>query len=613
MQWGNCTNLAMADSHTQQRSQFRQLVLAQLARSKYGLVLATLCMLGFTLATLLVPWPLKLIFDYVLLAKPMPEHLEWLQQLQQSGTLATLVVLSSSILFIAILRGIFSYYQSFLTAKIGCQMVCTLRSELFSHLQSLSMSFHNRARSGEILNKLTSDTNALKDVFAESLLTIATHALTVLSMFVIMFILDWQLSLIVLATFPLLFIALHGLYKKIRITVRSQRKQEGRIASRVSETLRSVPMIQAYGREQYESERFDQANNLTMQQSIRSARLEAGASRMAEIIAAIGTTVVVLFGSLQVMKGNMSLGDILIFSAYITSIYKPVRHIAKLSTKFSKASVSIERIAEIFAIEPDIKDSPDAIAAPLLKGDIAFEQVSFGYEKQGQLILNDISFRIAAGQKVALVGTSGAGKSTLANLILRLYDPLQGRILIDGVELRHYQRTSLRKQLGIVPQTPVVFGASVRENIAYGKLDATDTEIEQAARQAFAHNFIARLPEGYETIVGEGGGTLSGGQRQRISLARAIIKQPSIFVLDEPTAALDAESEDYIRHMMMDTLAEHTLLLIAHRFSTIKDFDHILVLKAGKIAEQGTHKELVSLGGHYAYLFSRQENKLESA
>ncbi len=598
----------MMNAHDKQHSQFRQLVLAQLLRSKSGLILAILCMLGFTLATLLIPWPLKLIFDYVLLARPLPQALSWLQLLQQTGTLSTLLVLSSSILFIAILRGIFSYYQSYLTAKIGCQMVCTLRSELFSHLQSLSMSFHNRARSGEILSKLTSDTNALKDVFAESLLTIATHVLTVASMFVIMFILNWQLSLIVLVTFPLLFLTLHSLYKKIRITVRSQRKQEGRLASRVSETLRSVSMIQAYGREQYESERFDQTNHLTMQQSIRSARLEAGASRIAEIIAAIGTTLVVLFGSLQVIKGNLTLGDILIFSAYITSIYKPIRNIAKLSTKFSKASVSIERISEIFAIEPDIKDSPDAIAAPPLKGDIIFNQVSFGYAQE-QLILRNISCNIKAGQKVALVGTSGAGKSTLANLILRLYDPQQGQVLIDNVDLRHYQRVSLRKQLGIVPQTPVVFGASIQENIAYGKLDASDAEIEQAARQAFAHDFITRLPDGYDTIVGEGGGTLSGGQRQRISLARAIIKQPSIFVMDEPTASLDAESEDYIRNMILNTLAEHTLLLIAHRFSTIQDFDHILVLKDGQIVEQGTHTELVSLGGHYAYLYSRQKNR----
>lgn len=603
----------MGAQDKKQRSQFRQLVLAQLLRAKHGLTLATLCMVGYTLTTLLVPWPLKLIFDYILLASPIPQHLAWLQTLQQSGTLLALVAISSSILLIAVLRGACSYYQSYLTAKIGYQMVYTLRSELFSHLQRLSLSFHNRARSGEILNKLTSDTNALKDVFAESVLTVATHVLTVFSMFVIMFILNWQLSLIVLATFPVLFIALYGLYKKIRVTVRSQRKQEGRIASRVSETLRSVPMIQAYGREQYERERFDDANSQTMQQSIRSARLEAGASRMAEIIAAIGITIVVLFGSLQVLKGNMTLGDVLIFSAYITSIYKPVRHIAKLSTKFSKASVSIERISEIFAIEPDIEDSPDAIVAPPLRGEIVFDQVGFGYEKHGQAVLRGISFRIAAGQKVALVGSSGAGKSTLANLILRLYDPQQGQILIDGIELRRYRRESLRSQLGIVPQAPVVFGASIRENIAYGKLDASDAEIEQAARQACAHDFIVRLPEGYATVVGEGGSTLSGGQRQRISLARAIIKQPSIFVMDEPTAALDAESEDSIRNTILTTLADHTLLLIAHQFSTIKDFDHILVLKDGLISEQGTHKQLLSNKGHYFHLFSMQENRLESA
>ena len=327
-----------------------QLVVAQLAREKRGLVLATLCMVGYTLTTLLVPWPLKLIFDYVLLEKPLPPQLEWLGTLHQHGTYTVLIAISSSILLIAVLRGDFSYYQTFLTSKIGYKMVYSLRSNLFSHLQGLSISFHNRARSGEILNKLTGDTNALKDVFAESVLVIATHLLTVLGMFVIMFILNWKLSLIVLATFPVLFFALYNLYTRIRITVRTQRKQEGRIASRVSETLRSVPMIQAYGREDYERSRFNDANSETMEQGIHSARLEAAASRLAEIIAAIGTMTVVLFGSLQVIKGHMTLGDVLIFSAYIVSIYKPVRHIAKLSTKFSKASVSIERISDVLYV-----------------------------------------------------------------------------------------------------------------------------------------------------------------------------------------------------------------------------------------------------------------------
>ena len=581
-----------------------QLVVAQLAREKRGLVLATLCMVGYTLTTLLVPWPLKLIFDYVLLEKPLPPQLEWLGTLHQHGTYTVLIAISSSILLIAVLRGVFSYYQTFLTSKIGYKMVYSLRSNLFGHLQDLSISFHNRARSGEILNKLTGDTNALKDVFAESVLVIATHLLTVLGMFVIMFILNWKLSLIVLATFPVLFFALYNLYTRIRITGRTQRKQEGRIASRVSETLRSVPMIQAYGREDYERSRFNDANSETMEQGIHSARLEAAASRLAEIIAAIGTMTVVLFGSLQVIKGHMTLGDVLIFSAYIVSIYKPVRHIAKLSTKFSKASVSIERISEIFAIEPEIRDAPDAIKAPPLQGEIAFDNVGFAFDDK--TVLSDTSFHVAAGEKVALVGASGAGKSTIANLILRLYDPATGNICIDNVDIRHYQRESMRAQIAIVPQIPVIFGTSIKENIAYGKLDATNDEIVEAARKSLAHDYIMQLPDQYETIVGEGGSTLSGGQRQRLSLARAIIKNPAIYIMDEPTAALDAESEMYIRNTIQNALSDKTILLIAHQFSTIKEFDRVLVLKDGYIVEQGTHDQLIAMKGHYYKLYSLQ-------
>ena len=598
-------------SQRDKSTRFRELVLGELGQVKSGLFVATLCMLGYAIATVATPWPLKLIFDHILLDKAAPEFLPLLGDLLSQGVMIALVVLSTCILVIALLRGVFSYFQTYITARIGYLLVFALRCRLFQHLQSLSLSFHNRSRSGEILSKLTNDTAALKDVFAESILTVATHVLIVTSMFTIMMFLNWKLGLIVLATFPVMFFALYTLHKKIKLRARMLRKQEGRIASRVSEIIRDLPTIQAYGRERYESERFDDANSQNMEEGIRTARLEAVGTRLTEIIGAVGTFMVIMFGSVQVINGAMTPGDVLIFGAYITSIYKPIRHLSKLTTKFSKAAVSVERISDIFDIEPDIKDAPNAIDAPRLKGEIVFERVGFGYDTDGKAVLKDISFAIKPGQKVALVGASGAGKSTIANLVLRLYDPSEGNIKIDGIDLRQYRRESLREQIGIVPQSALLFGDTIRENIAYGMLEASDEEIEQAARLSLAHDFITALPKGYDTIIGEAGCTLSGGQRQRISLARALLKQPAILLMDEPTAALDAESEKLVQDAFKQAFANHTTLMIAHNFSAIQGFDHILVLKDGCIIEQGHHDQLLAQRGYYHELFSLQETSYQ--
>ena len=394
-----------------------------------------------------------------------------------------------------------------------------LRWTPFAHLQRLSLSFRNRTRSGEHMTKIVSDTNTLKDVFAESALTASANILTFVGMFTIMFFLDWRLGLVVLATLPLLCGTLYYRYRAAKASSRRQRKREAVIATRISEVMSTVPLVQAFGRERHEQERFEAEGSEFLVENIRNARIEAVATRSVVVISALGTAAVVLVGSLQVLAGRMTPGDLLLFTSYVQSMYRPVRNLARLSNKYSKAIVGAERINGILEVEPEIRDEPDAIEASELKGEVVFEDVSFDYGDDDG-VLKDVSFTIRPGQRVALVGASGAGKSTLVSLILRLYQPQEGSIRMDGVNIRDYKLKSLRRQIGIVLQDSVLFGATIRENVAYGRLDATDEEIEAAARVANAHDFIVRLEDGYDTVLGERGDTLSGGQRQRIAIAR---------------------------------------------------------------------------------------------
>ena len=588
------------------RSRFNQIVLGHLREVRSDLSLGVLCILGSTAMALLAPWPLKLIFDHVLLSKPLPSALGWLAGLFSASHVMALAVLAASIVVISFGTGFFAYFQQFITSRVGYQIVHKLRGELFEHLQRLSLSFHNRARTGELMSKITTDTNTLKDVYAEYLLISFTHTLTVLGMFAVLLLLDWKLGLIVLSLFPVLFLALFHVVRRVKKSARKQRSNEGQLASRVGEMLSAVSLVQAFGRERYERERFDEESAQSMEESIRTARMEAAATRLVEVATAVGTAIVVVFGGLQVLRGEMTPGDLLVFVSYVTNMYKPVKNMARLSARMSKATVSAERIKDILDIEPEIQDAPDAVEARRLRGDIRFENVSFGYET-GKPILNDVSFHIPAGKRVALVGASGAGKSTVANLIIRLYDASAGRVLIDGVDVRGYQRESLRREVGVVLQDTILFGTTIRENLSYGKPEATDEEIEHAARQVHAHDFIAALPNGYDEVLGEGGATISGGQRQRLCLARALVKHPSILIMDEPTSAVDAESEALIRDAVRRVQEDKTMLLIAHQIYSVQDADHILVLKDGRIVEQGTHGELAARGGYYCELFRLDE------
>ncbi|HEY7181043.1 MAG TPA: ABC transporter ATP-binding protein [Blastocatellia bacterium] len=589
----------------QQSPNVREIAGAHLWEMRRSLATALLCIFGFTLTELLAPWPLKIIFDYVLLGKPLPRSLLWLGGLMAQGKTVTVILVSLSIVLIAGGRGLFDYFQLYQTSRVGHHMVHILRRELFSHLQGLSLYFHNRARSGELLNRVTTETEVLKDTFAESVMTASSQLLTVAGMFVIMFLLNWKLALVAMATLPVLFFSLASIYRKLKVTARKQREREGMIAARLSEVLTSVPLVKAYGRESYEQERFDAESAITLEQGIEAERLAAVAMRSLELIKAAGLWVTVLFGALLALRGEMTPGDVLVFTAYLNDMYKPLRNLAKLSTRYSRAMVSVRRIQEIFETEPEGRDGASAFEAPPLKGEIVFDRVSFDYGN-GRKVLDDVSFTIAPGQRVALVGPSGSGKSTIASLLLRFYDARSGEIRIDGVDIRRYSRESLRREIGIVLQDSILFGASIRENIAYGKPEAALEEVVEAARQANAHDFIVSLPEGYGTIIGERGATLSGGQRQRICLARAIIKRPSALILDEPTSAVDAESAALIHDALEQLQQGKTTLVIAHNFTAMEKFDQILVLKNNRVLEHGTHERLLEQKGRYYRLYQRQ-------
>jgi len=590
------------------RTRFRQIFLTHLRQVKGRLLLAALCTVGVTAAELLKPWPLKVILDHGILDKPLPPALRFLQGVVASGRVTLLVEASGSIVLIALGAALLSYFQIFITSSVGYETVYALRRELFAHLQRLSLSFHNRARSGDLLTRIAGDTNTLKDLFADSLLKFSAQFLTIVGMFAVMIAVNWQVGLIALGTMPFLCFSLFHLYRRTKASVKTQKKQESLVASRMSEVLSAIPLVQAFAREDLEVERFDAATAETLRESIRVARLEAAATRSSELITALGTAAAVLFGALQVLRGRMLPGELVLVVSYLTNVYKPIKTLAKLSTDFSKAMASADRISDVLEIEPEIQDRPDAIEVEHLKGEIVFRDVSFDYG-DGKDVLRQVSFGVSPGQRLALVGVSGAGKSTVVSLILRLYEPLEGTILIDGVDIRRYRRESLRRQIGLVLQESILFGATIRENIAYGRPDATLAEIEAAARAANADDFIRELDDGYDTLIGERGATLSGGQRQRIAIARALIRAAPILILDEPMTGLDVESEDKVRQALNRLMAGRTCVMITHDLQSIADADQVLLLEEGRIIGRGTHAELVASSTRYRRLYELDQQQ----
>jgi subfamily B ATP-binding cassette protein MsbA len=581
----------------------RSLSVVRLLRPHWKLLaVAFVAMLVQSAADLLEPWPLKVVFDYVLGSKPMPH---WLAEWMPGDALAVLNVAAAAVIAIAVLGAISSYTEKYLSTTVAKRVGYELRHMLYHHVQRLSLSFYEQRRTGDMVVRLTSDIDAAEDLISSAALGIALDLLTLAGMIAVMFYLDWRFSLIGLSVAPFLFILVYRLTRGIKRATRAVKRKESELASVVQESIASVRVVKAFAREDFEERRLDQQSQESVALSLRARSMKARLPPLVDILVAVGTCLVLWFGVRLVLEGSLTTGALLVFILYLGKMYKPMKDLSKTADTWSKAAVGFERIAEILNIERQVRDYPSARPAPRLKGAITFSHVQFGYAPN-QTVLRDVTLAVQPGQRAALVGLTGCGKSTLIGLIPRLYDTVAGSISIDGHDVRSFTLESLRRQVSFVLQEAVLFHATVADNIAYGKPGATREEVVRAARLANAEEFIARLPNGYDTIVGERGETLSGGQRQRIAIARAIIRDASILLLDEPSAALDPQSEELVFQGLDRLLEGRTSITIAHRLATVRRADVIFVLDDGVISERGTHDELLRLNGLYARLYRMQ-------
>jgi ATP-binding cassette, subfamily B, bacterial len=553
---------------------------------------------------LLEPWPLKYIFDNILLtgfhAKPIG-----IPVLDRLNSMELLTALAIALVAMAGLRGAAAYFSTVGMAIAASNVMTDIRSSVYAHIQRLSLAFHHKSKNGDLITRVTADIDRLREVTVMALLPLLTNVLTTVGMVAVMFWLNVELALIAIAVFPLFILSSTQMSKRIKKAARRSRKREGAMAAIASEALGAIKVVQALSLQDMLERSFAKDNRKSLQESAEAQKLRAGLERTVEILVAIVTSLVLWRGVQLVMQGVVTPGDLLVFVTYLKLAFKPMRQVAKYIGQIAKATASGERIIDLLEVVPEIRDLRGAIEAPPFRGRVEFRNVTFAYNPD-KIILRNLNFEAQAGQRIALVGASGGGKSTLVSLLLRLYDPLEGQILIDGRDLREYKLDSLRRQISIVLQDSVLFATSVRDNIAYGCLGATDAEIEAAARLANAHDFILQLPEGYDTILGERGATLSGGQRQRIAIARAAIRKAPIVILDEPTVGLDNKSERTVTEALDRLTQNSTTFLIAHDLRTTQNADQIFYMEGGQICECGTHEELMRLGQRYAALYQLQ-------
>jgi ATP-binding cassette subfamily B protein len=576
-----------------------------------ALTLGFVAVIGEGAANLLEPWPLKIVFDNVLKGRQVHGWLNhYIRTNIGTDSIAILEFAAVAVLAIAILDAICSYIEKYVTTSVGQWVTHDLRRALYSRIQRLSLSYHDHSRTGDLISRVTSDIDAIQSFVVSGMLSFLINSMTLVGMVVVMFYLNWRFTLIALSVAPPLFAVVFTYTRRIKKASREVRKKEGEIVSVIQEVLSSIRVVKAFAREDYEQRRLEEESLEGIEIALRARKLKARLAPLVQIIVAVGTALVLWFGARMVLSNALSAGSLVLFIMYLGKMYKPMQELSKMTDAWSKASIGYERISEILEADYEVKDLPGARRAPPFKGKIEFDKVDFSYETDHP-ILKDVSFQIEPGQVAAIVGPTGAGKSTIISLIPRFYDPVSGQVKIDGQDVKRFKQKSVRQQISFVLQDTLLFHAPIWNNIAYGKPEASRAEILRAAELANAHEFIEKMPEGYDTIVGERGVTLSGGQRQRIAIARAVIRNTPILILDEPSSGLDAASEKLVFDALDRLMEGKTSIVIAHRLATIRRANVIFVMQDGAIVERGTHDELLQTGGLYSELYELQFRKEE--
>jgi ABC-type multidrug transport system fused ATPase/permease subunit len=569
------------------------------------LIIVIAAMLTETAMTLASPWPLKIVLDSVLDARPLPASWHWLggaspdrMMLLNAAALVTIAV--------ALLQAGSAYVAAYYTVSIGQWIAHDLRQSVYGHLQRLSMAYYDRQQTGPLISTITDDINAVQDFASTSLLDLVIDTLTVVGMLAVMFAINWRFTLVAMAVTPLLALFVVRLRGTVRQATHDVRRRQSEIVSIVQEGLGAIRVVKAFAQGAFERQRLEAKSRESVEAALYARRVRSLLGPVVTGLTAVGTAAVLWFGAREVLAGAMTAGALVIFLNYLGRLFRPIQAVARASTNIASAAVGLERVRSVLDADDRLPRAASRRQLGRVKGRVEFRDVTFGYDPS-RPVLRDISFTAEPGQLIGLVGRSGSGKSSLVSLIPRFYDPTSGVVAIDGEDIRQFTIKSVRRQIGFVLQETQLFHAPVWQNIAYGRLDATRDEIVAAAEFAQAHDFISALPEGYDTMVGEGGLRLSGGQRQRLGIARAMVRDAPILIMDEPTSGLDAEAERLVFDGLTRLRAGRTTFVIAHRLATIRQANVILVLDAGRIVERGTHDQLIAAGGLYAELAAPQE------